>query len=164
VSNLLEVFGVLGVFALFAVPIYFIGKSARKDWQPKTRVIPGSNLATFPPMDSVADAPASMPQGEAVSDELRSAVLDRAIVMCASKGGRVEYRSQFQAVVVYGKPVNHVLHAILTVFTCLLWAIVWLFIAQSGGERREVLDVDPYGNLHTSNAMNLGRTPGALPR
>lgn len=115
-STLLDYIGVVGVLALFAVPIYFIAKSARKDWQPKSELNPGASLTAFPPAGGVPDSTASVPQGEVVSDELRSAVLDRAIVMCASRGGRVEYRSSFQAIIVYGKPVNHILHAILSIY------------------------------------------------
>ncbi len=46
-----------------------------------------------------------------------------------------------------GKPINNTLHAILTVFTCLLWGIVWAVIAATGGEKRELLLVDEYGNV-----------------
>ena len=97
----------------------------------------------------------NVPERQVVSDEFRSAVLDRAVVKAVSQGGRVEYRYPFQAVIVYGKPVNHVLHAILSVFTCALWLIVWFFIAQNGGERREVLDVDPSGQIIATRAFNL---------
>jgi hypothetical protein len=37
-----------------------------------------------------------------------------------TQGGRVESQSDFDAVIANGKEVNHVLHAILTVFTCLI--------------------------------------------
>ena len=82
------------------------------------------------------------------SDAARAAILDRAVMQRVGQGGRVESRTQFQAVIVYGRPVNQVVHAILTIFTCFLWAIIWL-IANSGngGERREVIQVDPYGEL-----------------
>ena len=51
---------------------------------------------------------------------------------------------------IQGKPVNHVLHAILTIFTCLAWGIVWL-VALTGGEKRFQLIVDEYGNVHWQN-------------
>jgi hypothetical protein len=38
-------------------------------------------------------------------------------------------------------------HAILTFFTCFLWSIVWLIIGNFGGERREMLQVDPHGGV-----------------
>ena len=44
-----------------------------------------------------------------------------------------------------------VLHAILTIFTCLAWGIVWLVLALTGGEKRYQLIVDEYGNVHWQN-------------
>ncbi len=153
-----EYIGIFGLIILFAAGGLLLGQLALKDWRPKTSgTTPGSDLGGSP-LTAAGGPLAVAPQGEPVSDEMRSAVLDRAIVMGASRGGRVEYRSPFQAIIVYGKPVNHILHAILSIFTCAIWLVVWFFIAQSGGERREVLDVDPYGNLHTSRALNLGPT------
>ena len=52
---------------------------------------------------------------------------------------------------VQGKPVNHVLHAILTIFTCALWGIVWIVLSLTGGEKRYQLIVDEYGNVHWQN-------------
>ena len=43
--------------------------------------------------------------------------------------------------------VNHTLHAILTIFTCLLWGIVWAIIAATGGEKRQMVVVDEFGNV-----------------
>lgn len=60
---------------------------------------------------------------------------------------RIESQSDYQATLIEGKPVNHVLHAILTVFTCLVWGIVWAVIAGTGGETREMLVVDEFGNV-----------------
>jgi hypothetical protein len=44
--------------------------------------------------------------------------------------------------------VNHVLHAILTIFTCFLWGIVWLIVAA--GETKDVrrlVTVDESGGV-----------------
>ena len=87
------------------------------------------------------------PDRPVLSESERSAVLDRAVMMAVSRGGRVEYRTPTQAVIVYGRQVNNVLHALLFIFTCGLWLLIWLFLLASGGERREVLDVDPYGSV-----------------
>lgn len=97
------------------------------------------------------------------SAELRSAILDSALVHAVSRGGRVEYRSQFQAVVVYGKPVNHILHLILSIVTAGLWLIVWFLVAQSGGERRDVIDVDSFGKMESKRAYNLGPNANPFP-
>lgn len=82
-----------------------------------------------------------------LSAEDRKAILAKQVQMATVSGRRVESQSDFQAVLVLGKPVNHVLHAILTVFTCLLWGIVWLIMGLTGGEKRELVVVDEYGNV-----------------
>lgn len=73
--------------------------------------------------------------------------LNRAVVSAVSRGGRVESRTDDQAVIVYGRPINHAMHAILFVFTCSLWGIVWLIMAVGASERRQVLSVDGRGRL-----------------
>ena len=80
------------------------------------------------------------------SSEERKEILARQIQSAAATGARVETQSEFQAIVVRGKPVNHVLHAILTLFTIGLWAIAWIILALTGGEKREMLVVDEWGN------------------
>jgi hypothetical protein len=76
----------------------------------------------------------------------RKAVLANQIQSAVAGGGRVESQSDFQAVIASGQPVNHTLHAILTVFTCLIWGIVWAIIAGTGGVRRQMIVVDEFGN------------------
>ncbi len=77
----------------------------------------------------------------------RKVILAQQLQTAAARGRRIESQSEFQAVLVEGKPVNHVLHAILTIFTCLLWGIVWAIIAATGGEKREMVVVDEFGNV-----------------
>jgi len=93
---------------------------------------------------------AAPPANRIMSDDERAETLNQALATAVAVGGRVESHTRFQAVIVYGRPVNHVLHAILTIFTCFMWGIVWLIIGTTGGERREVLQVDPYGNVISS--------------
>lgn len=80
------------------------------------------------------------------SDE-RKVILAQQLQTAAARGLRIESQSDFQAVLVEGKPVNHTLHAILTIFTCLLWGIVWAIIAATGGESRQMVVVDEFGNV-----------------
>ena len=61
-------------------------------------------------------------------------------------GDRVESRTITSAVMVEGKPPNHILHLLLTVFTCGFWLLIWA-IAAMGGERRHTLEIDPYGTV-----------------
>jgi hypothetical protein len=50
-------------------------------------------------------------------------------------------------VLIEGKPINHTLHAILTIFTCLVWGVVWIVLAITGGEKRELVVIDEWGNV-----------------
>jgi len=65
----------------------------------------------------------------------------------AASGGRVEARMSTSAVVVTGKRVNHVLHLLLSLFCCGWWIPVWLLLAAFGGERRQTVIVDDYGQI-----------------
>jgi hypothetical protein len=85
------------------------------------------------------------------SEEERRALLAQQLQQAATRGLRVESSTEFQAVLIEGKPINHTLHAILTIFTCLIWGIVWAIIAATGGEKRHQLIVDEFGNVHWQN-------------
>jgi hypothetical protein len=84
---------------------------------------------------------------ERKTPEERRAILAQQVQFAAARGRRIESQSDYQAVLVTGQPVNHTLHAILTIFTCLLWGIVWAIIAGTGGEKREMVVVDEFGNV-----------------
>jgi hypothetical protein len=77
----------------------------------------------------------------------RKAILAQQLQTAAARGRRIESQSEFQAVLVEGKAINNVLHAILTIFTCLLWGIIWIVLAITGGEKREMVVVDEFGNV-----------------
>ena len=77
----------------------------------------------------------------------RKVILSQQLQTAATRGLRIESQNDFQAVLVEGKPVNHTLHAILTIFTCLLWGIVWAILAATGGEKRQMVVVDEFGNV-----------------
>jgi hypothetical protein len=83
-----------------------------------------------------------------VDDEVRRQRLQLALSQDLSvTQGRVESVTPYTAVVVYGKPVNHVLHLLASVFLCGLWLPIWILIAVSGGESKRVLSVDLCGNV-----------------
>jgi Protein of unknown function (DUF2510) len=77
----------------------------------------------------------------------RKAMLAQQLQGAVARGMRIESQSDYQAVLVEGKPVNHVLHAIITIFSCGLWGIVWIILAITGGEKREMIVVDEFGNV-----------------
>jgi len=82
----------------------------------------------------------------------RRQLLAQALATSLAKPGprRVETQSDFSAIVVVGKPPNHVLHLLLSVFTVGVWLIVWLIVAASGGEKRFMIAVDEWGNTTIS--------------
>lgn len=79
-------------------------------------------------------------------DPERRAILAQRIAEQAGHGYRVESQMEFQAIMVRGHRTNHVLHLILSVLTLGLWLIVWFAVAAFGGEKREMIVVDEYGN------------------
>jgi len=81
------------------------------------------------------------------SADERKAILARQLQSAVARGLRIESQSDYQVVLVEGKPVNHTLHAIITIFSCGLWGIVWIVMAITGGEKREMIVVDEFGNV-----------------
>lgn len=82
---------------------------------------------------------------ESASLEKRKEVLSRQIQTAVAKGGRIESQSDTVAIVVTGKKVNHLLHFIIGIFTLGFWWIVWIILAISGGEKRQMITVDEFG-------------------
>jgi hypothetical protein len=99
---------------------------------------------TAPPEAMPAPEPATTLQQTA---DQRKAGLDAALARFGAGGWRIETRSDFQATIVKGHRTNHVLHLILTIVTLGIWAIVWILMVLFGGEKREMVTVDPYGNI-----------------
>ena len=87
---------------------------------------------------------------ERMPAEQRKELLAQHISFQVAQGARVESQSDFQAVLIYGHRVNHVLHLVITLFTCLLWGLVWLVLGITRGERWEIVQVDPWGNISVS--------------
>lgn len=95
---------------------------------------------------------------EKVSAEERHARFERLLQReLAAKPWRVESRSEYEAALVRGKRTNHVLHLILTIVTGGAWGIVWIGIAVFGGEKRETVAVDEYGNESVRYVFSAAR-------
>lgn len=77
----------------------------------------------------------------------RGLILDWVVSQRIAGGWRVESRSGTQAVLVRGQPVNHVLHAFLTVFSCFVWGAVWVALALTNKVERVALTVDAQGHV-----------------
>lgn len=114
--------------------------------QPNVQAAPNDTTPAVAPQEAVAPlAGAAVPVR---SPEERKAALAQAIARSVAGGARVESQSDFQAVVVNGKKVNHLLHFIIGFVTFALWWIfVWIPLAIFGGEKREIIQVDEYGNV-----------------
>jgi hypothetical protein len=82
------------------------------------------------------------------SADERKSLLAQAVANDVRQGWRVESQMDFQAVMVKGQRVNHLLHLILTIFTAGLWGIVWLILVLTGGEKRSVITIDEYGHTN----------------
>ncbi|MFJ8884213.1 hypothetical protein ACIRJR_12490 [Streptomyces sp. NPDC102402] len=90
--------------------------------------------------------------GEAPDAVRRGLVLDWVVTRRVAAGWRVESRSGSQAVLVRGEPVDHVLHAFLTVFSCGLWGPVWAGLALTNKVERVAVTVDALGQVVTVGA------------
>lgn len=86
------------------------------------------------------------PLAEMPLDQRRQ-TLAMAVASEVARGGRVESQTDTSAIIVTGSKPNHVLHLLLTILTCFLWAIVWIAVAIGQKEHRASISVDPYGQV-----------------
>jgi len=82
------------------------------------------------------------------SADERKEALARAVHTQVAQGARVESQGDFQAILVSGHRVNHVLHLILSLLTLFIWALVWIALVIFGGEKRMSVSVDEWGNTN----------------
>ncbi len=83
----------------------------------------------------------------------RKELLGRHISSMVAQGYRVESQSDFQAVMVKGKDVNHLLHFLISCVTWWVlggWLWVWLILWITGGEKRSMVTVDAFGIVNVS--------------
>ena len=96
---------------------------------------------------------------ESASDEERMSALSSRVSDLTFQGWIIVERNdhEFYAVLSYpGQNINHTVHAILTVFTCLVWGIVWLLVhAGRRKERRLRIRVDSNLRVH-EETMTIG--------
>ncbi|MFK4223432.1 hypothetical protein [Streptomyces sp. NPDC019890] len=86
-------------------------------------------------------------EGRVPDETQRRLILDWAVNQRIASGWRVESRSETQAILVRGEPLNHVLHAILSLVTCFLWAFVWVALSVTNRVERVALTVDAHGHV-----------------
>jgi hypothetical protein len=75
----------------------------------------------------------------------RQDILVQQIARCVTLGARVEAQGPYNASIVRGEPVNHVLHFLIGALTCGAWWLVWAFLGVRGGADRTTIVVDEYG-------------------
>ena len=110
---------------------------------------PQGSAPSPPPPQSVDPPPTEVPSGPTVnrlSADQRQALLAQTVATQVATGKRVESQGPYNAIVVRGKPVNNVLHLILTLVTAGIWILVWIPLAIFGGEKRYQVSVDDFGN------------------
>jgi len=90
--------------------------------------------------------------GEA-TDAQRKQALAGEVASRVGGGWNVQSQTDYQAVLVkYGGKVTHWFHALMTIVTLGLWAIVWITaVVLKRREHHKVLAVDVYGNVTTTN-------------
>ena len=67
---------------------------------------------------------------------------------------RLIHRDTFHAVMLKGKPINHLLFLIAAPFTFGIGLLIWLYHIWRGGERREMMEVDEYGVVYVWTAFD----------
>lgn len=88
------------------------------------------------------------------SPESRRETLNAAVNAAILQGGDVATQSDYSAVIRYGQQTNHLLHAVLTFFTCGVWALIWGLVAlqHSAARQSVMIEVDTYGRVMRSKA------------
>ena len=84
------------------------------------------------------------------------AVLGEHVDRYVASGHRIESRTDHVVTLVAGRPVNHLLHAILSIFTAGLWITGWVIVTLTGGERTVTLSINPDGSIHAVSKRHLG--------
>ena len=112
-----------------------------------------SEQTSEPSGQPASDQGRATPAGPAIKTlEERKALLAQNVYPAVAAGARIESQSDTMAVLVRGKKVNHILHFLIGIFTLGFWWIVWLILAITGGEKRQLITVDDYGNVLTQKA------------
>lgn len=110
----------------------------------QSQVLASPNGTVAPP---TGQGPPRQAAPLAKTAEQRKEALAQQIQTVVGQGYRIDTQSDFQAVLVKGKPVNHKLHGIISVVTLGAWLVPWLITVVAGGEERVVLAVDESGNV-----------------
>jgi hypothetical protein len=95
------------------------------------------------------------------SAERRRALLAKTVTNLIAQDRRIESQGDYQVVLIHGHRPRHLLHFALGLITYGIWWIGWLVISLTGGERREMVSVDEFGNV---TVQQLTRTSQLDPK
>lgn len=87
-----------------------------------------------------------------IDRETRLMILENEIARFAAYGYQVVSKNQEMFFCTFVKPkekTNHVLHLLLSVFTCFIWLLIWFFVSHSSNKGESfTISVDEYGNVY----------------
>jgi hypothetical protein len=96
------------------------------------------------------------PPGGGITLEERQERLSRIVAAKTMEGYVVIDRNEREVTAILSlppRPTNHVLHAIITFFTCLLWSPIWLLLSIfQRREHRLMVSIDSFGNYLETKA------------
>lgn len=90
-------------------------------------------------------APVPPPPAQRPAPEV---ALHNAVARYTASGYRTESMNPRSAVLAIGKPCNHVLHLLLTLVTCGLWAPIWIIVAVTARIHRVTVTVDDQSRVY----------------
>lgn len=82
--------------------------------------------------------------------------LNQTLTAYLAAGWRVESTTPTAVALVSGQNANHILHVLLSIFTCGLWLPIWLIVGATTRQRRVVLSVGESGEV-TATADEVPR-------
>ncbi len=85
-----------------------------------------------------------------VTESERRSALDARVARELADGATLESQAGYNAVLIKGKKVNHILHLILSILTAGIWLIVWLLLVITNKRQRIVLFVNEEGIVETT--------------
>jgi len=92
--------------------------------------------------------PGSFQQRPPITEKRRHRALSLAVEdQVAANAATVVLDGPSGVVLAYRRPVSHFLHAVMTLLTGGLWAVVWLALALGAREDRVRLEADLWGNV-----------------
>lgn len=99
-----------------------------------------------------------------IGDEQRQQLLNMAVNTEVASGAVILSMTQTSAVIVKAAKVNHVLHLLISVLTCFVWALIWILVAISERPKCIRLEVDEFGVVHRSAEPTLFPNTESLTR